>query len=188
MRGLSKANTNRTRPGYRRGYQKGRPAVTRRRPGHRRGCQQGKPTATRGGSRSRGTGHQLGGKANTSRTRSGHRRGYETRHPVGGNSTARKDGPGVRAREFPSVVSESIPRDRGYGPRVRGRGHGYGAGGDQTLVQVGKTKKQNESFNEVELLALSHRMRYGHPLCIGTSHLSPWAPAIRSRMAASGGP
>ena len=49
-------------------------------------------------------------------------------------------------------------------------------------------KRKNESFNEVELLALTHRMRYGHPLCIGTSHLSPWAPAIRSRMAASGGP
>ena len=33
--------------------------------------------------------------------------------------------------------------------------------------------KQNESFNETEpLLALSHRMRYGHPRCIGTSHLS----------------
>ena len=181
---MSKANTNRTRPGYRRGYQKGRPAVTRTRPGHRRGCQKGKPTVTRGESRSRGTSHQVGGNANTNRTRPGHQREYQqgrptitrsesrnrgTSHPVGRTTKAREDGPRVRTREVPSVGSESIHRDGGYIRRGRGRSHGHGIGRERVRGGAGggKRRTQGSDFGRetdvglaaaCELLLRSHEL------------------------------
>ena len=68
----------------------------------------------------------------------------------------------------------------------RGAGESRGLGG----LRLNKPRgiKKTSLLMRQNLLALSHRMRYGHPLCIGTSHLSRWAPTTRSRMAASGGP